>query len=297
MGFKETAEEFAFAKILYNEPMKKHTSLGVGGNAKYFAKIDSLYSLNSLIQIAKECGVKYKVIGNGTNVLVSDLGFDGLIITTKGLADIMMKRDKVRAMAGAPLDKLIKFNLDHGFTGLESLSGIPATVGGAVVMNAGAFGHNISEHVYEIETIADGKIKRYFKDECKFCYRGSRFLKSKETVVSATFEFDENAKEIILAGMKTYLELRKHMHPTGRSCGSVFKNPKPDSAGALIDRAGLKGVAIGGAKISAKHGNFITTSPSATALDVRKLILHIKEKIKDVFGVELKEEVEYVGEF
>ena len=297
MGFKERAEEFTFAKILYNEPMKKHTSLGVGGNAKYFTTVDSLYSLNAIIQTAKDSGVKYKVIGNGTNVLVSDLGYDGLIISTKGLSDIMLKRDKVRAMAGASLDKLIKFNLDHRFTGLEQLSGIPATVGGAVVMNAGAFGHNISEHICEVETLLDGKIKKYFKNDCKFCYRGSRFIKSKETVVSATFSFDTNQKEIILAGIKTYRELRSQMHPQGRSCGSVFKNPRPDSAGALIDRAGLKGVSIGGAKISLKHGNFITTSSTATAKEVKDLITLIKEKIKEVFGVELKEEVEYVGEF
>lgn len=297
MEFREEVGEFTCAKVLYNEPMKKHTSLGVGGNADYFADVDSLYALNSLITLAKECKVRYKVIGNGTNLLVSDKGFNGLIITTKALSDIMMKKDMVRAMAGATMEKLIKFNIEHGLTGLERFSGLPATVGGAVVMNAGAFGHNVSDRLYEVETISDGKIKRYYKNECRFRYRGSRFLLSNETLVSATFKFEENEKEIIRAGVKNYRELRRQMHPTGRSCGSVFKNPTPDSAGALIDRAGLKGISVGGARISTKHGNFIITDCSATALDVKTLIKEIKEKIKNVFGVELVEEVEYVGEF
>ncbi|MBQ9734793.1 MAG: UDP-N-acetylmuramate dehydrogenase [Clostridia bacterium] len=297
MCFKNALSELTHVKILYDEPMKKHTGLGVGGCARYYAEIDSLFSLNRLLMLAKEFRVKYKAIGAGTNLLVSDLGFDGLIINTARLNDVFFKRDEVRVMAGAKLEKLIKFALDHRLTGLEALSGIPASVGGAVVMNAGAFGHNISEHLTSVETLDNGKIKIYDKDDCKFSYRSSRFLAKKEIVVSATFRLTAGEREIILAGIKTYTELRRSIQPTGRSCGSVFKNPKPYTAGALIDKLGLKGYSVGGATVSNKHGNFILTDQKAKAKDVYNLINFIKKKVKDEFGVDLYEEVEFVGEF
>ncbi len=297
MCFESALLEYTNAKITFDEPMKKHTGYGVGGIAKYYAKVDTLYSLNLLLNLAKQYRVKHKVIGNGTNVLVSDHGFDGIIIDTKDLNDVFLKRENVKAMAGATLDKLIRFNLEHKFGGLEALSGIPATIGGAVIMNAGAFGHNISDYILTVETLHNGKIKIYDKDECKFAYRTSRFLHKKEIIVSATFSFPSMDRELILSGIKSYAEIRKSIQPQGKSCGSVFINPKPLFAGALIEKAGLKGYAIGGAKVSEKHANFILTSSKATAKDVYRLIQEIKQKVKDAFGVLLVEEVECVGEF
>ena len=297
MGFKDELLEFTHAKIRFNEPMKRHTALGVGGKAKYFAEVDSLYGLNLLTTLAQKHRVKYKVIGNGTNVLVSDNGYEGIIICLKKLSDVFFKRDEVRAMAGANLDKLIKFTLDHRLTGLEALSGIPATVGGAVVMNAGAFGHNISDRITTVETLCGGKIKIYDKEDCKFSYRKSRFLGKKETVVSASFKLDGCERDAVMNNIKKYRERRKNVQPTGKSCGSVFKNPTKYSAGALIDKAGLKGYALGGAKVSDRHGNFILTDSRATASDVYALIQYIKEEIFSIFGVRLSEEVEYIGEF
>ena len=297
MGFKDELTEFTHAKIRFEEPMKKHTALGVGGKAKYFAEVDSLYGLNLLTALAQRYRVKYKIIGNGTNVLVSDKGYDGVIVCLKKLSDVFFKRDEVRARAGANLDKLIKFAVDHRLTGLEALSGIPATVGGAVVMNAGAFGHNISDRITTVETLHNGKIKIYDKDDCKFGYRKSRFLGKKETVVSASFKLDHSDREEINARIKNYREQRKNVQPSGKSCGSVFKNPPKLSAGALVDKAGLKGYSVGGAKISERHGNFILTCSRATATDVYALINYIKEEINKIFGVRLTEEVEYVGEF
>ena len=183
MGFEKSLTEYSNAKIVFDEPMKKHTCFRVGGCARYYAEIDSLYTLNALITLARKYRVKYKVIGNGTNLLFSDLGYDGLVINTHRLNDVFFKRNEVRAMAGATLEKLIRFNLDHRLSGLEAISGIPATVGGAVVMNAGAFGHNISDYLTTVETLIDGKIKVYDKDGCKFNYRSSRFLGKKEVVV------------------------------------------------------------------------------------------------------------------
>lgn len=297
MSFLNSLKEFTHAKITFNEQMKKRTGYRVGGCARYYAEVDSLYGLNLLTALAKQFGIKTKVIGNGTNVLFSDLGYDGLVIDVKPLCDVFFKRDEVRAMAGAKLDKLIKFALDHRLTGLEALSGIPATVGGAVVMNAGAFGHNISDYLTTVETLVDGKIKIYDKSDCKFGYRTSRFLKKKEIVVSASFLLPEGDREIISAGIKSYTELRKCIQPSGCSCGSVFKNPKPYTAGALIDKVGLKGKSVGGATISDKHGNFIITTSKAKAKDVYVLIQEIKRKVKDAFDIDLVEEVECIGEF
>ncbi len=295
--FKNTLIESTNAKILFDEPMRKHTGYGVGGCARYYAQIDTLYSLNNLISLAKQHNVKYKVIGCGTNLLVSDLGYDGIIIDTKRLCDVFFKREHVKAMAGAKLEKLLQFAFENKLTGLEAFAGIPASVGGAIVMNAGAFGHNISEYIETVETLCDGKIKLYQKNECKFGYRTSRFLKNKEIIVSATFDLKIGDREKIGDSIKSYKDLRRLVQPSGRSCGSVFKNPKPYSAGALIENAGLKGKRIGGALVSEKHANFIITSSKARAKDVYELIMQIKQKVKDAFGVELVEEVECVGEF
>lgn len=298
MGFKDELNQLAHGVYRFEEPMKKHTALGVGGNAFCFAEVDSLYGLNLLISLAKRYRIKYKVIGGGTNLLVSDKGFNGLIISSTKLSDVFFKKDQVRAMAGASLNKLIKFALDNKLTGLESLWGIPATVGGAVVMNAGAFGHNISDYITTVETLHNGKIKVYDKSDCKFAYRKSRFLGKKEIVVSACFKLPKrNEGNLSLSQLKHYSDLRKATQPIGKSCGSVFKNPKGFSAGALIEKAGLKGFSIGGAKISQLHGNFIIADAKATATDVYLLINHSKQEVWKKFGVQLQEEVECVGEF
>ncbi len=296
MGFKEELEN-THVKILANQPMKKHTGYGVGGQAKFYVAVDALFTLNEIVRLCEKYNFDYKVIGNGTNILVSDKGYDGIIINTCGLSDVFFIKDQVRAMSGASLQKLIKFCVENGLTGLEALSGIPASVGGAVVMNAGAFGKNISDRLISVETLLEGKINKYLKNECEFSYRSSRFLHGKEVIVSATFEFEEAEKELIIAGIEAYRDLRKCVQPTGKSCGSVFKNPYGYTAGKLIDSLNLKGFSIGGARISNEHANFILTESKSTASDVKKLIDYIKKKVLDEFSIELKEEIEYVGEF
>ena len=297
MDFQTALSEFTHAKISFDEPMRKHTGYGVGGCARYYAEIDSLFGLNLLLSLTKKYKIKHKIIGNGTNMLFSDLGYDGIVIDLKKLNDVFFKRDQIRAMAGAKLEKLIRFALDHKLGGLEALSGIPATVGGAVVMNAGAFGHNISDRIVTVETLFDGKIKVYDKDECRFAYRKSRFSDGKQVVVSASFALAEAEREVVNASIKSYAEIRKKMHPNGKSCGSVFKNTKKHTAGMLIDKVGLKGYKIGGAQVSTKHGNFIVTDAHAKAKDVYELIELIKKKVEENFNVSLEEEIELVGEF
>lgn len=295
--FVQSIDKIAGLTLSENEPMKKHTAFGVGGTADYYAEVDSLYTLNALMQKAEENKIPYKIIGLGSNLLVSDKGFKGIIINTRRLNDVFFKRDYVRAMAGATVEKLVKFTVEHSLVGMEKLSGLPATLGGAIAMNAGAFGASISDCIVEVETLSDGKIKKYYKTDCKFSYRSSKFLHKKEAIVSATFDFSRGEREDIVERMRLYNELRKQKQPQGRSCGSVFKNPKAKSAGELIDECGLKGCSIGNAKVSEKHANFIITSSGATATDVYRLITLIKEKIQNVFGVTLNEEVEYLGEF
>jgi UDP-N-acetylmuramate dehydrogenase len=297
MDFSKELKGFSHAKITFEQPMKKFTTLGVGGCADYFAEVDSLYGLNLLISLAKEYNQPYFVLGNGTNILISDKGYRGLIICLKKLNDVFFKRDLVRAMAGANIDKVLKFNLANGLTGLERLSGIPATIGGAIVMNAGAFGHNISDHIVNVQTLYQGKINSYDKEQCEFAYRKSRFLGRKEIIISATFNFEYDSKETIEKNTKNYADLRRQIQPIGKSCGSVFKNPKGYSAGELIDRANLKGLRIGGALVSERHANFIITEGKAKAEDVYLLIDYIKKKAKDEMAIDLIEEIEYVGEF
>ncbi len=296
MGFIDELKN-THAKIQFDKPMKKLTGYGVGGCAKYYAEIDTIFTLNEIISTCERFSVSYKIIGNGSNLLVSDDGFDGVIINTHGLCDVYFNKDYVRAMSGATLQKLIRFCLDNNLSGLEALSGIPATIGGAIVMNAGAFGKNISDKLVCVEILCDGKIIKYAKDQCSFGYRTSRFLASKEIIISATFQLVEAERELILAGIEAYKDLRKCVQPTGRSCGSVFKNPNGYAAGRLIDSLNLKGYSIGGAKISKEHANFIVTEGKTTATEIKQLIDYVKKKVLDVYNIELKEEIEYVGEF
>ncbi len=297
MGLFEKLVNDTGVKIKFDEPMKSHTSIGVGGNAAYYMEADSLYLLKETMTAARRGKIPFRIIGNGTNLLFSDSGYDGLVINIKPLSDVFFKADDVRAMAGANLGKLIDFSVKNRLTGLERLADIPATVGGAIVMNAGAFGGNISDRVLSVQTIKDGKLCYYAKNECRFGYRTSRFKGKKEVVVSADFRLEPCEREMVLAGLKTYAEERRKMQPHGRSCGSVFKNPPEESAGRLIEKAGLKGFSLGGATVSEKHANFILNEKNACAADVYELIQHVKQRVKDLFGVMLAEEVEYIGEF
>ncbi len=289
--------DFTDAESYFDEPMKNHTSFGVGGRADCYAKVKSLYGLNDVITKCKSARVPYKIIGNGTNILVSDKGFRGVIISTEKLNDVFFKLDEVKAMCGAPLMKLINFAAENNLSGLYTLCGIPATVGGGVVMNAGAFGGSVSDYLTTVETVKDGKLIRYDKEQCDFGYRKSRFLGKNEPVVSATFKLPKRDGKQILEDMKRVISVRRKLHPFGKTFGSTFKNPSEISAGQLIDSAGLKDFSIGGARISEKHANFIINVGNATATDVYTIIDYVKTKIKTLFGVTLTEEVEYIGEF
>lgn len=293
MGIVENLRQIPDIHFTQNENMSDKTSLRLGGSAKYCVTPESVYALTECLKAAKNSGVRYKIIGNGTNILVSDSGYDGLIVCTKNLNRILSDRGEIIALSGTPLNKLVSFSIGAGRTGAEGLAGIPASVGGAICQNAGAFGYSVSDFLYEITAVKDGEIVRRKKTECGFGYRTSVFKDSRDFIVSARFRFPKRKTPVTT----DFTELRRQKQPTGRTCGSVFLNPPNDSAGRLIEAAGLKGFRIGGAYVSEKHANFIVADTGATAHDVYLLIDKIKREVYEKFGVSLKEEVEYLGEF
>ncbi len=284
-------------EIFYDEPMSKHTTLGVGGKADYYIKVRSVKDLQTLTEYFLHGNVPYKIIGNGSNLLVGDKGFRGAIINLNGLCRIERSEDVVTVGAGVPINAFIDFCLENDVACSSALFGIPASIGGALVMNAGAFGQNISDNLLCVRTLKNGKIVVYDKNQCGFGYRTSKLKEFGEPIISATFFGRYKTKESIRREKETAIISRKAVQPFGKTCGSVFKNPKGYSAGQLIDGVELKGYAFGGASISKKHANFIINEGGATAEEVRDLIKYIKRKVKSTFGVDLIEEVEYVGEF
>lgn len=298
MDFFSEVKKLSNCLIVKDEPLKKHCTFGIGGNAKYFVTADTLFFVNRVIALAKEYGVGYKIIGNGSNLLFSDAGFDGAVICVKNVKDIFnLGNLKIKAMSGATVNSLVDYCINQGLVGIESLYGIPATVGGLVAMNGGAFNTRISDFVEEVECIENGKIKKYFNHECKFGYRNSVFLNRRIFISSVIFKLSNGDKKLANVSKNNFLNIRNAIQPVGKSCGSVFKNTKNYSAGYLIESTSLKGKKIGGAVVSEKHANFILNVNGATASDVYSLIKLIKKEVYKKHKILLKEEVEYVGEF
>ena len=293
MGIVENLRQIPDIHFTENETMSEKTSLKVGGSARYYVLSESVRSLTLCVRAAENCGVKYKIVGNGTNILVSDKGYDGLIVCTKNLNGLLLDKGEIISLCGTPLKRFADFVSGSGRTGAEGLVGIPATVGGAIYQNAGAFGFAVSDRVSEVTSISGGKVVKRNKAECRFGYRTSIFKKNGEFIVSAKFRFPKRKD----GAAADYEKLRKNSQPSGRTCGSVFLNPSGDFAGRLIESAGLKGFKIGGASVSVKHANFIVTEAGATADDVYRLINKIKKEVYAVSGVILREEVEFLGEF
>ena len=295
MGIVEIFRQIPDIHFTENENMSAKTSLCVGGNARFYACPDSAHAVVECVKAAEEAGVPYKTIGNGTNLLVSDNGYNGLIVCTKNLCGVLLDKGEIIALCGTPLLRLVNFVSGCGRTGAEGLVGIPATVGGALCQNAGAFGYSVSDYVEEITCVSGGETVRHKKSECGFGYRTSAF-KGKycgEFIVSAKFRFPKRKYTV----KRDFYGRRLKTQPSGKTCGSVFQNPAGAFAGRLIENAGLKGASVGGAHVSEKHANFIITESGAKARDVYDLIAEIKTVVFRKFGVLLTEEVEYLGDF
>ena len=283
-------------KIRKNISLAPLTTFKIGGPAKYFCQAETKQELIQAIKWAKNKKIPYFVLGGGSNLLVSDKGFDGLVIKLS-MRQCQLSGTKILVGSGLMLAQAVMFSMKNNLTGLEWAAGIPGTIGGAVRGNAGAFGHSISDHLLKASVLRGNNIIELKSKEIKFAYRQSIFQKNKDIILSVVLSLKKRKEQKSQEVIQENLQQRKEAHPSQPSAGCIFKNPKSESAGSLIDQCGLKGKQIGGARISQKHANFIINTGQARAKDVKTLIELIKKQVKDKFNIKLKEEVEYLGEF
>ncbi len=299
--------------IQKNILLKNFTTFKIGGKAKYFYVAKTKKDLIFTIKTAKELKLPFFILGGGSNLLISDDGFKGLVIKIL-FSKFYFLNSKIIAEAGTKLGDLVGASVEKSLTGLEWAAGIPGTVGGAINGNAGLPNESAGDFIKEIEAfdLRDFKIKKFKNKDCKFSYRDSIFKHKKNLIIlSVALQLKKGNKNKITEKIKKYLEYKKNTQPLNYpSAGSIFKNPKGFSAGELgeedksssssfaaarmIEECGLKGKKIGNAKISEKHANFIVNLGSAQAKDVKKLIKLIKQKVKNKFGVVLKEEIQFL---
>jgi len=278
-----------------DEPMSRHTTIGVGGAARFMVAPRNMEQVTKLVRFARSSGIEYIVVGKGSNLIVRDGGYDGMVVKLgTHLSKTRMNRASVLAEGGASFARLARNMTRQGRTGLEFAVGIPGTVGGAVVMNAGAFGGEVADVVKRVKLVgADGKQRVLLAKDIVFRYRGSSIPRD-SVVLSATFSCPPGQID-----KKTYQRSlgRKETQPISeRTFGSTFVNPPGDFAARMIEACGLKGARRGGAKISEKHANFIVNSGGdATARDVEYLIRLMRREVKSNFGVTLKTEVIVIG--
>lgn len=303
MNIKEILEKSKLNKenLYYDEPMAKHTSFKIGGPADVFIKVDNIEELKETLDLSKQNQIPLTIIGNGSNLLVTDKGIRG--ITAKlNLKDIEIKNENnkqiIKVEAGVPVGLLAQKLLKEEITGFEELSGIPGTIGGAVIMNAGAHGKELKDILKKVTAMDyNGNIHEFTNEECLFSYRNSRFQKEKYIILQATLELEKGNSTEIKGKMDEYMQFRKKKQPIEYpNAGSTFKRGEDFVTAKLIDEAGLKGYKVGGAQVSEKHAGFIVNVDNATAKDVIELTDYIKEKIEEKFGKKINLEIQIIGE-
>lgn len=287
-------------QVIENAPMSKYTSFKAGGNAPVLIIPDSISKLKELLKFLKSMNIKPLVIGNGTNILISDNGFNGVIIKMGvGLSQIsLVDETTIYCEAGASLKSICMFALEHSLSGLEFAYGIPGTLGGAVLMNAGAYGGEMKDVLFECTHMdTDGNMEKLSREQLELSYRHSAYTDNEGTVISALLKLKKADKAEIKASMDDKLQRRKDKQPLEfSSAGSTFKRPEGYYAGALIEDCNLKGYSIGGAQVSEKHAGFVINKGDATANDIISLIKHIQKTVYDKHGVMLETEVKIYGE-
>ena len=285
-------------EILINSPMSRHTSFRVGGNADIVAVPHDVNTLSTIIEKAKTADVPFMVIGNGSNLLVRDCGIRGLVIKTTGMKDeINVNKNTISCSAGTSLTRLCILALENSLTGLEFAYGIPGTVGGAVFMNAGAYGGEIKDVLTSVTHITpEGKIETVSAEKLSLSYRKSFYSENNDYyILSAEFRLCLGNKDGIKAKMDDLMGRRKDKQPLEYpSAGSTFKRPEGYFAGALIEQCGLKGFNIRGAEVSEKHAGFVINKSDADASAILELMNHIKETVKNKTGVTLEPEVRII---
>ncbi len=291
----EKVRKFFKGNISISEPLSRFTTFRIGGPADYYLEPLDREDLVNLIKYLNEIGYPFIIIGNGSNILISDEGIRGAAINLEfGFNKIEVSKNFVFAEAGIKLSKLVDVCIENSLVGIENLAGIPGTLGGAILMNAGAYGGEISDYILKVEIFDGEKIRFLSKEECGFAYRKSN-LEGK-IILSAEFRLQTGDKEKAKARRKELLLKRNQSQPVELpNAGSIFKNPPDDFAARLIEQAGLKGLTVGGAKVSEKHANFIVNFNNASANDVLELMKIIQESVYQKFGIVLEPEIKMVG--
>lgn len=288
--------------IKLNEPMSKHTSFKIGGPAEVFIKIQKIEELKKIILLSKEADIKLTIVGNGSNILVKDNGIKGIVakIDMKNIVIDKLENDLVEVTvdSGTLLGFLAQILLKREVQGFEELSGIPGTIGGAIVMNAGAHGKEMKDVVKEVTIIDyEGQIHNFNNEEAKFGYRHSVFSSGKYIILQAKLLLRKGKKEEIKYKIDEYSKYRKEKQPIEfASGGSTFKRGEDYITAKLIDETGLKGYSIGGAQISTKHAGFIINKGNATAKDILDLARYTADKVYEKYGKKIELEIKVIGE-
>ena len=284
------------SKLKINESMEKYTSFRAGGNAKILVKVNTIEEIINVLKIAKESNIPLVVIGNGSNILFKDEGFDGIVLKIE-LDNIKIENEKIIVGAGAKNAIIARKALDNSLQGFESISGIPGTIGGAIRMNAGAYGTEIKDIIESVKYIDFDtlEINTIKSEECDFLYRHSIFCKNKNIIVGCVLKLTKGDKEKIKNKMEEYAKSRKEKQPLEYpSAGSTFKRGEDFITAKLIDECGLKGYQIGGAQVSKKHSGFIINKNDATATDILELISYVKKIVYEKTGKVIELEIEII---
>ena len=300
-SFIKEIEAFAGKEALVlGEPLCNHTTFRVGGKADAFLSVRNEEQIKKAIILCKEYGVPFLILGNGSNLLVSDEGYRGMVILVgKDMADILVDGNRITALSGATLGSVAQTAAKNSLGGMEFASGIPGTIGGAVVMNAGAYDGEMKMVVEEVRVMSqEGDIFTLTNEELDFSYRNSRVKKEKLIVLSVTLLLSPNNREAIIEKMNDFAARRREKQPLEYpSAGSTFKRPEGMFAGKLIMDAGLRGYSVGDAQVSEKHCGFVINKGNASAKEINRLIYDVQEKVKESFGVTLEPEVIFIGDF
>ena len=287
-------------RILFQEPMSRHTTFRVGGEAACMLLIHSEEELCKLIPYFKLIGQEYFILGNGSNLLVGDKGYQGIVLKLdKGMQEIQVEDTRIRVKAGALLSQTANLARDHGLTGMEFAAGIPGSIGGAVVMNAGAYEGEMKQIVESVRAMnTDGEILTLDNDTMEFGYRTSVIRNRPFVVLEAVLTLQKGDVQAITARMEELAQLRRSKQPLEyASAGSTFKRPEGYFAGKLIMDAGMRGYRIGGAQVADKHCGFIVDTGKATAADIKEVIEEVQARVKQRFHVDLEPEVVFLGDF
>ena len=296
--YKDLLKLLPAASLSFQEPMSNHTTFKIGGPADVLVTPKSIYELKTTLEYCLSRQVPWMVLGAGSNLLVRDKGIRGVVIKISQLNCIQIRGEQVYAEAGAHLSQVARCAASFHLTGLEFAEGIPGSIGGAVVMNAGAYDGEMGDVLLEVDAIKpSGERKTFQRSELNLGYRQSIFQHNDHIVIAARLGLKTGEEQDITAKMKKFSQSRWEKQPLEYpSAGSVFRRPSGHFVGPMIEELGMKGYSIGGAQVSAKHAGFIVNTGGATAADVLQLIAAIQEKVADHFNISLQTEIRIVGE-